>query len=122
MRIKALTIALLLSTSAQAQFEKDKQAHLFAGMATASMSMHLNEKVLEDNKIHPIFVSVGSSAIIGTVKELSDSTQKHNRFDALDLGYTVLGGLISYGLYEVGLPHWVGLGIGIGGLGIVVNF
>ena len=122
MRIKALTIALLLSTSAMAQFEKDKQAHLFAGMATASMSMHLNEKVLKDNKIHPIFVSVGSSAIIGTAKELSDSTQKHNRFDSLDLGYTVLGGLISYVLYEVGLPHWVGLGIGISGLGIVVNF
>lgn len=120
MRTTALTIALLLSTSTMAQ--ADKQAHLFAGMATASISMHLNEKVLEDNKIHPIFVSVGSSAIIGTAKELSDSTQKHNRFDALDLGYTVLGGLISYGLYEVGLPHWVGLGIGIGGLGIVVNF
>lgn len=67
-------------------------------------------------------MAVGSSAIIGTAKELSDSTKKHNRFDALDLGYTVLGGLISYGLHAVGLPNWVGLGIGISGLGIVVNF
>src|SRR5690554_1728654 len=107
---KLITILLfIISTQAQTQFKKDKQAHLFAGMATASMSMHLNEKVLNDSKIHPIFVAVGSSAIIGTAKEISDSTQKHNRFDALDLGYTVLGGLISYGLYEVGLPHWVGL-------------
>lgn len=119
MRTLITILLFIVSTQAQTQtqFKKDKQAHLFGGMATASLAMHFGK----DIKLHPLIVGVGSSAIAGTAKEILDSKENGNRFDIFDLGYTILGGLISYVLHEIGLSNAVGMGVGITGLGLVFN-
>ena|SRR5690554_1963891 len=117
MRIFITILLLIISTKSLSQFEKDKQAHMFAGMATASLSLEFSK----DIKLNPFIVCIGSTAIVGTAKELWDSNEKGNRFDALDLGYTILGGFISYILYEIGLSNAIGIGMGLTGLGLVFN-
>lgn len=117
MRTLITIFIFIISTQAQTQFKKDKQAHVFGGMATASLALHFGK----DIKLHPLIVGVGSSVIAGTAKEIMDSKENGNRFDIFDLGYTVLGGFISYFFYKLGLPNYIGIGVGITGLGLVFN-
>lgn len=117
MRTFITILLLIISTKLQSQFEKDKQAHLFGGMATASLSLEFSKDV----ELNPFIVCIASTAIVGTAKEIWDSNENGNRFDMIDLGYTILGGFISYVLYEIGLSNAIGIGIGLTGLGLVFN-
>lgn len=110
-----------LSISAQKNFTKDDQAHLFGGMAVSSLAIQYNKSML-DGKLNNFVVAVASSAVAGTVKELIDANEPNNKFDKKDLGYTIFGGLITYGLHEAGVPNWIIMSVGVGGMGVVMSF
>ena len=88
-----LLLFLTLSTAhAQLLTEYDKQYHFAAG-ALVSASTYTLVYAKTKSKKKALIYSVASSILVGTLKELSDSREKGNRFDKRDLLATTYGGL-----------------------------
>lgn len=90
----------------QSYKEKDKQAHFLAGMTIGGIAYEASK-----NTNNTFLWTIGSVTAVGIGKELLDSRQPTNKFDVIDLSYTVGGGLISYVLTE-----YVGINGGVIGL------
>lgn len=94
-----------LGMSAQVYKEKDKQLHFFAGMTISGVAYELSDG--------DFLWTVGTASVGGLAKELYDTRKGGSGFDVVDLGSTVLGGFVSYGLGEIGIPGGIN---GISGL------
>ena len=94
MRLFATLLLLFTLSTAHAQLltEYDKQYHFAAGAFVAAGTYTLVHAKTK-NKKKALIYSVASSILVGTLKELSDSREKGNRFDKRDLLATTYGGL-----------------------------
>lgn len=103
--------------------KEDNQLHLASGMVIGSGAIILNEKVF-DEAIPDWTASIGSAFLAGFVKETIDELDKnpHNKFNWSELGWTVIGGAVSYGLHELGVPKALTMGLGISFVGIKMSF
>jgi len=72
----------------------DKQMHGAGGMYLGGVSYIVTYGQTKDRKKSKI-VGILTPIIVGTIKELSDSTKSNNKFDWEDLGYTVGGGIVA---------------------------
>jgi len=72
----------------------DKQMHGAGGMYLGGVSYIVTYGGTKDRKKSKI-VGILTPIIVGTIKELSDSTKSNNKFDWADLGYTVGGGIVA---------------------------
>ena len=72
----------------------DKQMHGAGGMYLGGVSYIVTYGETKDRKKSKI-VGILTPIIVGTIKELSDSTKSNNKFDWEDLGYTVGGGIVA---------------------------
>tara|TARA_R100000458_G_C8051746_1_gene98589 strand:- start:200 stop:529 length:330 start_codon:yes stop_codon:yes gene_type:complete len=94
--MKNIWIAILIVLFAQAAnaqiIERDKQLHFAAGVISSSAGYtYVYSKT--KNKKKALIAGIGTALLVGTLKEIIDSTEKNNRFDKNDLGATVLGGV-----------------------------
>ena len=91
---RILFFLLLIPTLSYSQLltEYDKQYH-FAGGALVSAGTYTLVYAKTKSKKKALIYSVASSILIGTLKEISDSREKGNRFDTRDLLATTYGGL-----------------------------
>lgn len=106
--ILILTLLLTIGVSGQSEmFGKDKQLHFLAGMVIAGVTYEATK-----NTVYTLLCTIGTTIIVGVLKELYDMKQIGNRFDLIDLGYTIVGGLFSYALAEY-------LGVNGGVIGLV---
>jgi uncharacterized protein YfiM (DUF2279 family) len=94
--MKTILLLILLSLSfnstAQLLTEQDKQLH-FAGGVLVGAGTYTLIYAKTKNKKKALIYSIASSILVGTLKELSDSREKGNRFDKRDLLATTYGGL-----------------------------
>ena len=82
--------------------EKDKHYHYGAGVVISTLTYEYVYRRTEDTKKAFIY-SVGSTILVGTLKELVDHNQKGNRFDSRDLLATTYGGLtigVTFSLFR----------------------
>lgn len=115
---------LLLTFTVNAQlidFSKaDDRLHISLGMFAGQGGIILNENTLQlDCKI---CVSTGTALLAGAAKETIDSMSKNNRFDAREMFLTGLGGVISWGLYKIGVPPIITLGLSVAYIGAEMTF
>ena len=91
---KLIILLLLLPTLSFAQLltEEDKQMHFAAGAITSTLVYDYVYNKTESKKKALVY-SIGSSILVGTLKELVDSRQDGNRFDGRDLLATTYGGI-----------------------------
>ncbi len=91
---RILFFLLLIPTLSYSQLltEYDKQYHFAAG-ALVSAGTYTLVYAKTKSKKKALIYSVASSILIGTLKEISDSREKGNRFDKRDLLATTYGGL-----------------------------
>ena len=97
--IRTLILLLLLTTipaSAQLLTEPDKKMHFIAGAFTSALGYAVAYEFTQD-KEKAVLYGIGTAILIGTIKEISDSTQSGNSFDGRDLLATTYGG-ISVGI------------------------
>lgn len=73
----------------------DKQYHMAAGGLIGFSSYQLFYKTQKNNRLKSIIFATLSATFIGTLKELSDTGQKGNKFDWADLAHTSAGGLFG---------------------------
>lgn len=129
MKTLVLILAVLCSSFAGAQIQKDKIAHMSAS-AVIHSGTYIVVETLQDGrgKYWKPFVVVN---IVGGAKEIYDSQQPHNRFSTGDMLYNNIGAILSLGLIElqraIGIRDNISVGVVMGagliGLGIVtVNF
>ncbi len=96
-------IIILISSLSYCQekiYEKhvDKFAHAGVGSLTAAGSSLIydlfksDETDLKTQRKHKRIIGIASSILVGTLKEVFDS--RKGSFDGLDLGATVLGGVV----------------------------
>ena len=90
--MKSLIIFLLFTTVSFSQIEYDKKAHFVAGAWTSTLTYAVVYNETKD-KLKSSIYSLASGVLIGTAKEVYDSQQPNNKFDAKDLMATVLGSL-----------------------------
>lgn len=91
---KLIILFVLLPTLSFAQLltEKDKQMHFAAGAVTSSFVYdYVYRKT--DSKKKALVYSIASAMLVGTLKEVADSSQKGNSFDTRDLLATTYGGI-----------------------------
>ena len=91
---KLIILLVLLPTISFAQLltEKDKQMHFTAGVLTSTFTYdYVYRKT--NNKKKALIYSVASAILVGSLKELADSSQKGNSFDTRDLLATTYGGI-----------------------------
>lgn len=88
--MKILLLILLLQP-----IPKDKQLHLFAGTEIGFATSVLT---VEKKPVISFAYAVGSSALIGTAKELYDI--KHGTPEVKDALFTVAGGVIGWGIVQ----------------------
>ncbi len=123
--VLAAILALFVSTSIHAQsmsIEKvDNQLHLALGMVAGSGTITFNEKVL-DESVPNVVAAVGSAFMVGFIKEVYDANQPYNQFNWAEVGWTVIGGAVSYGLHELGVPDYITFGVGLSYGGIRMTF
>jgi len=72
--------------------EKDKHYHYGAGVVVSAITYEYVYRKT-DNKNKALIYSLGSTLLVGTLKELVDHNQTGNRFDGRDLLATTYGGL-----------------------------
>ena len=91
---RILFFLLFIPTLSYSQLltEHDKQYHFAAG-AFVSAGTYTLVYAKTKSKKKALIYSVASSILVGTLKELSDSREKGNRFDKRDLLATTYGGL-----------------------------
>ena len=92
MLLTSLLLIFTLNSTAQLLTEYDKQYHFAAG-ALVSAGTYTLVYAKTKNKKKALIYSIASSILVGTLKELSDSREKGNRFDKRDLLATTYGGL-----------------------------
>ena len=81
-----------LNINAQLLTEGDKKMHYAAGAIVGGVTYaYVMEET--DDKLKAFAASLGSAILIGSVKELIDSTQPGNLFDTRDLLATTYGGI-----------------------------
>jgi len=118
-------ISLLMCASTNAQtmsLEKvDNQLHLALGMVAGSGAIMVNEKALGESIPNSV-VAIGSAFAVGFVKEVYDANQPNNKFNLSELAWTTIGGAVSYGLHELGVPDYITFGVGLGYGGIRMTF
>ena len=86
--------------------EYDKQLH-FTGGALVAAGTYTFVYVKTKNKKKALIYSIASSILVGTLKEISDSREKGNRFDTRDLLATTYGGLsigVTFNLFTKKKP------------------
>ena len=97
-RIKKISIIILLfllGLTCQAQvIPKDKQLHLYGGVAIGAWSTRLT---LEQNGWKPFVYGLSVPIIIGAGKELVDVAGAGTP-EFADFGYTVIGAVIGVGI------------------------
>ena len=101
-----LFLGLSLNSTAQLLTEYDKQYH-FAGGAIAAAGTYTFVYAKTKNKKKALIYSIASSILVGTLKEISDSREKGNRFDKRDLLATTYGGLtigVTFNLFTKKKP------------------
>ena len=91
---KLIILLLLLPTLSFAQLltEEDKQMHFAAGAITSTLVYDYVYRKTESKKKALVY-SIGSSILVGTIKEIVDSREVGNRFDGRDLLATTYGGI-----------------------------
>jgi uncharacterized protein YfiM (DUF2279 family) len=97
--VRTLILLVLLTTipaSAQLLTEPDKKMHFAAGAFTSALGYAVAYEFTKD-KDKAVLYGIGTAVLIGTLKEMSDSTQSGNYFDGRDLLATTYGG-ISVGI------------------------
>ncbi|MBP0902193.1 hypothetical protein ACFSKN_04800 [Mariniflexile gromovii] len=90
-----LIMLFMISSIGHAQFiSNNGEYHVLAGAAVSAITYTLvysNTK----NKKKAFWYSLGTSTLIGIAKEVYDSTQPQNKFDAADVAATSIGGLTA---------------------------
>jgi len=97
--IRALTLLLLLPTvpaNGQLLTEPDKKMHFAAGAIFSAIGYGVAYEITKDDRKAALY-GIGTALLVGTIKELSDSTQSGNFFDRRDLLATAYGS-ISVGI------------------------
>jgi len=74
----------------------DKQLHLFVGTTIGAWSYVIGDYNAK-TQLKPIIYGITGATIAGLTKETWDFA-RGKRFDVKDLGYTVLGGVVSVGV------------------------
>lgn len=92
MKIFSILIILLFTTVCNGQIiPKDKQLHIYCGAASGTWFYTLGQ-----NK-RPVLYGITGSALVGIGKESWDKINGRP-FDMRDLGFTIIGGVISSGI------------------------
>jgi uncharacterized protein YfiM (DUF2279 family) len=91
-KLALFAVAIAVTANAQLLKEKDKQLHFIAGSFASSVGYTYVWKKTKDKK-KAVLAGIGTSILAGTIKELIDSSEKNNYFDARDLTATTLGGI-----------------------------
>ena len=93
-KVHIIAAILLISVACSAQIPKDKKDHMLVGTAIGfgASAITINKPVMVS-----LYWSVGATAVIGGTKELIDLAGKGNA-EWADLGATVAGGIIGWGL------------------------
>jgi len=97
--VRTLILLLLLATiptNAQLLTEPDKKMHFAAGALFSALGYGVAYEITKDDRKAALY-GIGTALLVGTIKELSDSTQSGNSFDRRDLLATAYGG-ISVGI------------------------
>lgn len=102
------------------QIKEDHAIHVSFGMAISATSMQVNESIFKGK--NQFVWAAGSATVAGIGKELYDSQQPYNRFDWSEVGYTVFGGLVGWGLAEIGVPKIIMIAVGIATGGVMMTF
>ena len=103
---KLIILFVLLPTLSFAQLltEEDKQMHFAAGAITSTIVYdYVYRKT--DSKKKALIYSIASSILVGTLKEVADSSQKGNSFDTRDLLATTYGGITFSVTFNI-LTKW----------------
>lgn len=117
-----ISLLMTLSNAQTMSLEKvDNQLHLALGMVSGSGAIMVNEKALNESIPNSV-VAIGSAFAIGFVKEVYDANQPNNKFNWAELAWTTIGGAVSYGLHELGVPDYITFGVGLGYAGIRMSF
>lgn len=120
MRFWLLIIAIIISISGKTQntIQKDKVAHIGAGMLISATSYQL----IKERK-YQLPAAILSTVLIGTAKEVYDNTKPNNKFDHIDLLATISGSAISIILMErlKVQPKYI-IGVSIGTVAVSLNF
>lgn len=88
-----ILLILPLVSLGQEWLEKDKQLHFAAGAGFGSLGYTVGYNISEGKRSTAIWYGIGSSALVGTFKEVWDINT--TGFDRDDLFTTILGGVIS---------------------------
>lgn len=88
-----ILLILPLVSLGQEWLEKDKQLHFAAGAGFGSLGYTVGYNVSKGKRSTAIWYGIGSSALVGTFKEVWDING--TGFDRDDLFTTILGGVIS---------------------------
>lgn len=91
MKKSIILIALLATNLSKAEIKEDKKLHFAAGAISGTLGYSLVYDATE-SKSKALLASIGTAALIGFAKELSDSNTDGNKFDNNDLAATTLGG------------------------------
>ena len=118
------TIFLTVCLSAQCQLvdlaKADDRLHISLGMFAGQGGIILNENTFQLEC--EICVSAGSALLAGAAKETIDGMSKNNRFDTREMLLTGLGGVISWGLYKIGVPPIITMGLSVAYIGAEMTF
>jgi len=87
-------ILLLLLTSCSTM-KPDKQLHSIAGFGIGFTSYHVYYQKEKDNRLGSVLLSIGTSLVIGTLKEIADNQKGGTGFNVADLTHTGVSGVIG---------------------------
>jgi hypothetical protein len=74
----------------QAQVPRDKQQHFYVGGIISGITYSVLDNKVDNKQLYVMGVSV----VVGLGKELIDMREPDNKFDVVDWGATVLGGIV----------------------------
>jgi len=91
--MKTIIAILILSfTGVNAQLNTDEKIHLAAG-ALISATTYTLVYTSTKNKKKAFWYSIGSTTLVGVLKEVYDNSKDNNRFDSREAVATTIGGL-----------------------------
>ncbi|MFY0714249.1 hypothetical protein J1D01_11265 [Seonamhaeicola sp. NFXS20] len=95
MKILVTVIILSFTGLCEAQFISNDGEYHFAAGAVISAGTYTIVYTSTKDKKKAFWYSLGASTLAGVAKEVIDSTEEYNRFDAGDMAATSLGGLTA---------------------------
>ncbi len=88
-----ILFTLLTQLTLHAQIREDHVLHFGAGMVSGAAGALIASEISNQNRFWTFSGAVAGSLLAGVAKEAIDAGQPDNRWDNLDLGATVLGGI-----------------------------